>query len=413
MTKVFVLREFDKQKVNPAGANFILRRHARTEREDRVSVDLLNLKTLADPVDLDLAYIASSLFLCEILQRTVKIRLNEWICFLVSEIDVWNKSHVKYLLQDILSFMIGRRPSIRFKEASGKNKFDITTRTPESKGVKSVTLFSGGIDSLSGILNVQATYGSTAGVFVSHVNLGRVVDKLMNDFLQKYAIQSYRVNVQSQKAVLQQLRGFLYLSFGAISAKLLKTNKVFISEIGPIMYQPPFVPTDEVTLTTHPSLVKMSKELFREVYGVNFEFYEPFENLTKAEVIASCPEKEAIRFTNSCISTRFLYSDYSHCGRCYGCLVRRISCLVAGVKDAKYGIDILVRGIGERKKGGWRGRGYEIRESDFKDLYVLLRFARDILENKLPDFTASKIIEFKKEELKIRFRYFCWTLHPL
>jgi len=399
MTKVFVLREFDERRVKLKGADFILKQHASAETEDRVSVDFLNLTPFLSSSDLDLAYIASSLFVSESLQRMGKIKLDRWICFLVKRIDVWNKPGIKYLLQDILSFMIKSRPMIRFKGAPKKRELHKSKQI--LKNADSVTLFSGGIDSLSGILNVHTTYGPTVGVFVSHANLSNRVGKIANDFLRGYGIQTCRVDVQRQKRVLQQLRGFLYLSFGVILARILETNKIFISESGPIMYQPPLAPTDEVTLTTHPTLIKLSKELFRKIYDIEFEFYEPFEDLTKAEVTAICPKKEAIPFTNSCISTSFAYSEFSHCGKCYGCLVRRLSCLVAGVTDAKYGRDVLVQEIGERKQGGWPGKW--VNYSDLDDLYVLLRFVRDILEDHLPDFTAFKIKEFKKEELFRRF----------
>lgn len=399
MTRIFVLREFDEQRVKLRGVDFVLRKSARKELEDRISVDFHNLKPFVSALDMDLAYVASSLFLAEGLQRMGKVDLDQWICFLLTSIEKWNRPGVKYLIQDILSFMIKSRPAIRCQKAPRKRLRIREVSKP--KNVESVTLFSGGIDSLSGILNVHTNQGPTAGVFVSHAKLSSRVENIAENFLGRHGIQIYRVDVQRQKPVLQQLRGFLYLSIGAIVSKILGTKKIFISETGPVMYQPVFVPTDEVTLTTHPTLIELTKELLKEIYGIRFEFYEPFEDLTKAEVIALCPEKEAIPFTNSCISTRFAYSNFSHCGICYGCLVRRLSSLVAGVVDANYGRDILVQEIGERKNGGWPGE--RIKVSNLGDLSILLRFARDVLEDKLDDFVIFKIKEFRKEKLFRRF----------
>ena len=163
------------------------------------------------------------------------------------------------------------------------------------------------------------------------------------------------------------------------------------------MFLPQITALDEVTLTTHPTLIAITKDLVREVYGVSFNFHEPFANLTKSEVIALCDAKDAIPNTNSCITTRFAYQHYSHCGTCYGCLVRRISCVVAGARDALCAKDVLVKDIGSPVMGGWRGAA--ISPSNLLELQSLLRFARDVLEDKLDEISQFKIDSFSKREL--------------
>lgn len=367
-------------------------------KEESVKAKFLSLNPFVSNLDLDLADVAASLFLCEGLKNRGELTLDDWIRFSVNRFDAWNRSEVKLLIQDILSFMVKARPSIRFKAAQRERR-PRKREAPERK--ESVTLFSGGVDSLSGILNVQTGYGSTSGVFVNHGNISSIVENLQETTLGGHGINVFQVDIQRSRAAgIQQLRGFVYLVYGAIVARILETTKIFISESGPVMYQPLFIPTDLVTLTTHPTLILLSKELLRELYNIKFQFYEPFEDLTKAEVVSLCPEPDVIRSTNSCVTTRFAYSSYSHCGTCYGCLVRRLSCLVAGVMDAKYGRDVLVQDVNERSRGGWRGR---ISSSSLADLMLLLRFARDVLEDELADYTASKIRQFNKEELFQRF----------
>ncbi|RLG01970.1 MAG: hypothetical protein DRN49_00115, partial [Thaumarchaeota archaeon] len=41
------------------------------------------------------------------------------------------------------------------------------------------------------------------------------------------------------------------------------------------------------------------------------------------------------------LTTRFANSSIPHCGKCFGCLVRRIPALVAGVPDTQYAWDGL------------------------------------------------------------------------
>ena len=80
---------------------------------------------------------------------------------------------------------------------------------------------------------------------------------------------------------------------------------------------------------------------------------------------------------------------------------RKLSCLVAGVEDAKYGRDVLIQDINEERRGGWPGR--LIKPSNLTDLILLLRFSRDILEDKLADYTRYKINEYNKENLFGRY----------
>lgn len=386
MTKIVVKGRFEKKGLKYG------------TKEENVKAEFLKLNPFVSELDLDLADVASSLFLCESLKNKGEVTLDDWILFSVNRFHVWNRVEVKQVIQDILSFMVKARPPIRFKAAQRRRR-PRKREVPKRKDL--VTLFSGGVDSLSGILNVQTTNGLTSGVFVNHGMLSSIVKNLEKNVLDRYDINVFQINIQrSPAAGIQQLRGFVYLAFGAIVARILETNKIFITESGPVMYQPLFIPTDLVTLTTHPTLISLSKQLFKELYDIEFQFYAPFEDITKAEVISLCPEHDAIQYTNSCISTRFAYSRYTHCGNCYGCLARRLSCLVAGVKDAEYGRDVLVQDVNERSKGGWRGK---IQSSNLTDLMLLVRFARDVLEEKLADYTLFKIREFDKEFLFQRF----------
>lgn len=394
MTRIAVLGELDSK----VRADLILKKDAVRTNEERISVDFGRIAPIVSPLDLDLAYIAASLFACENLQRNGKIQLNEWIRFVVREKTAWDTDNVKSLLQAIISFTLNEQPSIYFKGYKTKHKTQKKSGVPN---VNFVCLFSGGTDSLCGIMNTLNMSKSVAGIFVSHDRLRRIVDGLMKNYLEPRGIVPYIVTIQRTGKELQQLRGFLYLSFGVILAKLSDTTNVVISETGPTMYLPEILPLDEVTLTTHPTLIKLSKLLFKELYGKNFKFYEPYENLTKAEALALCPVKEAIARTNSCITTRFANSSVPHCGKCFGCLVRRISALVAGVPDTQYAWDVLVKDIGEKVIG--RQRNARIKQSNFHDLYAILRFARDILEDNLPDHTNFKIKQYGKDALFKRF----------
>jgi len=365
--------------------------------ESKVTVDFGVLESYVSSLELDLGYMASGLFACEGLLRNGDTKLDGSVTFLVQN-DTLLSDNVKALLQDLVSFTLKARPRIRIL------KFKAKERTPASKishRYGSCSLFSGGIDSLSGITYAQENIGPTAGVFVSHDRMSSRVDYINRNFLKPMKIPIREITIQRAHSGLQQMRGLLYLVFGALTAKLHNTNKIVISETGQTMFLPQFSPLDEVTLTTHPALITMVKYLLREAYGMDFEFYEPFANLTKAEVISLCELKSGIPSTNSCITTRFANQPVSHCGCCYGCLVRRASCIVAGVKDAQYAKDVLTKDVGDPVIGGWRGKG--ISPSNLTDLQAMARFARDTLEGRTDDFARLKIESFSKGDLYKRF----------
>jgi 7-cyano-7-deazaguanine synthase in queuosine biosynthesis len=259
-------------------------------------------------------------------------------------------------------------------------------------------LFSGGVDSLTGILRVPQNLAATAGVFVSHSNsMAGCVKDLQTDFLNARRVTINKVGIQHGRHGLQQMRGFTYLTMGAIIAKMHGTDNIVVSETGQTMFLPPLAALDEITTTTHPTLIELTKSVLRECYGINFNVFEPFSDLTKAEVVSLCDAKEAIPATNSCINSQFANQKYSHCGTCYGCLVRRVGCLVAGVEDAEYAADVLVKDVGDEVKG--RVRGQAIQRENLADLQALLRSARDVLDDELDEATRLKIASFSKEDL--------------
>lgn len=371
-------------------------------RESRPHLDDFGvLRKFVSPVDNDLAHIAQGLFELEGIYRKGGGNLEGTITFLVDELDLWNRTEVETIISDVIGVTLHAQPKIKFLNTPNCSKNKINKPKFINSDVQSICLFSGGIDSLSGILNANVNLGPTRGIFVSHAKLRNTVNLLVNNYLSKSGIKVRTITLPRMRSGLQQLRGFLYLCFGAIAARMYRTNNIVISETGPIMYQPELTALDEVTVTTHPFLIRMTKLLFKEIYGLDFHFYEPFENLTKAEVISSCPDKAAIPKTHSCITTRFSDASYPHCGRCYGCLVRRISCITAGVRDSNYGQDVFMKDVGGKIMGGWRGRS--IAESAMTDLRALLLFAREILEDELPDSSAFKIKQFKKHDLFYRF----------
>ncbi len=349
-------------------------------------------------IDTDLAYIAAGLFAYESFLKEEGHSAANVLSILVRVPDGLRNDIVEETLTDLLAFTL--KVDTKVKLVGVKSKSVLPSKKVGGK-FGSVCLFSGGIDSLSGIGQTKDALGPTHGVFVHHDGLSGIVGKLEERYLKQSKTHVHRIGTQTGPEGLQQLRGFVYMTVGGISAHLHNTTNVVISEVGHTMFQPELTALDEVTLTTHPTLVRLTKTLLKQAYNRDFDFYEPFADLTKAETIALCEFKEGIPYTNSCRTTRWAYSSVSHCGCCYGCIVRRVSCIVAGVKDANYAADVLLRNVGDDIFG--RRPGSKIKTEHLDNLYALLRFARDIVENKLDDIAEFKIRTFAKQELYRRF----------
>jgi hypothetical protein len=202
---------------------------------------------------------------------------------------------------------------------------------------------------------------------------------------------------------IQQLRGFLYLCFGAIVANLAGATSMVISETGPTMYQPQYLPTDLVTVTTSPLLVELTKRFVEQVLDLKLQIYEPFQNMTKAEAMATCPQQSLIQQTNSCITSMFSHDDFPQCGRCLGCVIRRLSAVVANIEDSGRAWDVTMMDVGDKIAAARPRNQSRITEHDMDNLLMLLRFARGMTTGHLPPYTASIIHDYNKDELFRRF----------
>jgi hypothetical protein len=181
-----------------------------------------------------------------------------------------------------------------------------------------------------------------------------------------------------------QLRGFLYLLSAGAYADKLSARRVVVTECGPTMYQPRFSPLDSTTMTTHPFVVKKAKEVVSLLLKRDVSVITPFENLTKAEVVAICPSKEGLKYTHSCISQRF----GTHDGTCYGCVIRRLATIAAGVEDVRYNKNPI---SDPNARAG--------------NLYSLLSFCSEILTqyNRMEECETGVIEAYHKKNLFRRF----------
>jgi 7-cyano-7-deazaguanine synthase in queuosine biosynthesis len=293
---------------------------------------------------------------------------------------------IEDLLNNLLKYVLFRDVKIKFHIKNMKpNRRGLFG---QSKQCDNICLFSGGVDSLSGILYCRKELGDVHGVFSAHGDLSRsinIVNNLSEKISKKENIPIHTLYAPKMYALgYSQLRGFLYTLFGSVYVSMLNSKNLIISECGPTMYQPQFSPYDTVTMTTHPFILQTANEIINILLKRKIKIIIPYENMTKSEVIAASPYYDFFKYSHSCISTRMGINE----GTCYGCITRRLGFLVADVEDSFYDKNPI--------------KNYN---QNADHLLSLLRFSYDILFDyaDIPDFSKDIISIYNKKDLFKRF----------
>lgn len=290
------------------------------------------------------------------------------------------------LLHDLLIFVLAEDVTLTLKSAKLAPLGRANARSFGS--VRDICLFSGGTDSYAGILLAKQKLGRVPGVYCAHSDQARMIHIVRNierRVLTAAGIDVHELRVPSMgKRGYAQLRGFLYVVGAAAWMNLLRADRLLVTECGPTMYQPRFSPFDSITMTTHPVVLRCASTVMRIVLKREIEIVTPFEDLTKAEVMAICPIKSGLRYTHSCISQRFGRHD----GTCYGCVIRRLAAVAAGIEDVRYDKNPIAD-----------------RHANSGNLMSLLLFSFDLLTrySEMQDFETEIIEAYGKQDLFRRF----------
>lgn len=264
-----------------------------------------------------------------------------------------------------------------------------------------VCLFSGGADSFVGVQDSKERYDDILALNVRHdcsCRVNRYVYGLEESALAPDGILLESIDVPKQIGKgYSQTRGIVYQVCAGISAFRHSSKRIVLSECGTTMYQPSFGLFDRVTYTSDPLVQWASMELIRELLDYHLEIVTPFSNNTKSEMFASTKRKGQLKDTFSCISSRF----GRNLGCCYGCAIRRIGFLVAGVEDCRYEYDLFSLDDSAQLPLYGRGRA----ASRITNLLGLIRFSLDIMVNYeyIDPVNRRRIDRYHKRDLFERF----------
>jgi hypothetical protein len=277
----------------------------------------------------------------------------------VSSLSHWQESAPIFV--EMLSFLSGDRWNVHFRTHSSnrENKPQVVDNSPDL-----VALFSGGIDSLVGVIDLLSEGKKIA--LVSHYDKGSIhncqidvlncINKVYSGQVtsSQYYVMPPRIpkvergpgNEPSSRS-----RSFLFFALGIATADAVGKNiPLYVAENGLISLNVPLTPSrigSCSTRTTHPQYVNLFRKVLHTL-GLDHSLILNYRFKTKGEMLRECANQEllskALPESMSCAhpDTRRLNSmtPGEHCGYCFPCIIRQAAIYKSGLPDSAYDYDI-------------------------------------------------------------------------
>lgn len=261
---------------------------------------------------------------------------------------LWNSAPVGDALMELLSFLSEDEYEFTFSQYKNPPALDsylsfgkLVQPTPP----ESVLLFSGGLDSLGGVVE-EVVRDKRAALLVTHASAGTMRERhhtltsmITNasggprpHFITVRASKQHR----TEKEYTQRARSFLYASFAVAVARMADLNAIRFYENGVVSLNLPMSPQvvgSRATRTTHPRVLACMRKFFSLVTNTQFDVENRFLWKTKADVVADIVKAghgAMIDYSISCTHIRKYRRDQPHCGVCSQCIDRRFAVLAAG-----------------------------------------------------------------------------------
>lgn len=306
----------------------------------------------------------------------------------VSDPDRWQAAALT--LTRTLGFLTGDRWTVGFRRRP--ERFASLTTPPATllpPPFDAVSLFSGGLDSLIGAIDLLE--GGHTPLLISHAGEGATSDaqnvlfgKLKQHFSGS-AFDRLRVWMVFPSGLVKDVssenstrgRSFLFFALGVFASTGLDSDFVLrVPENGLIALNVPLDPLrlgSNSTRTTHPFYIARWNELLVEL-GINGRIENPYWNKTKGEMTAECANTDLLKqlapLALSCAhsaNARHLGvkgRGIEQCGYCLPCLIRRAALDAAwgrGHDSTPYTVpDLRAHPLGTRESNGQQVRSFQV-----------------------------------------------------
>lgn len=305
----------------------------------------------------------------------------------VSDPSVWSPATA--LVERMLEFLTGDRWTIGFRARPVRLRTLAPSRARHMTGgapFDSLSLLSGGVDSLVGAIDLLAS-GRTP-MFVSHAGEGATSDaqrSIIDGLRTESATSTFR-HVRTwmvfPKGLVQGVeaedttrgRSFLFIALGVLAGSGFGSPIILgVPENGLIALN---VPLDRLRLgslstrTTHPFYIACWNDLLATV-GLPVRVENPYWAKTKGEMVGGCAHSALLRglmgAALSCSSptkARWKGRGIEHCGYCVPCLIRRAALEFAwghGADPTSYTVaDLTARPLNTREAEGQQVRSFQL-----------------------------------------------------
>jgi hypothetical protein len=298
----------------------------------------------------------------------------------VAEPKVW--ARVASALQDMLQFLTGDRWRLFFRQSPKKYRSLAPEAVSPAAKITSCCLFSGGLDSFIGAIDLF--HQGESPLLVSHGWVASdskhqqlCLDAITANFT-SVSIRHLRSRVgfpehlvrDSEAERTERSRSFLFFSLAALAVSGLPSpTRIYIPENALISLN---IPLDPLRLgafstrTTHPYYLARFNEMLTSV-GISSQLDNPYRHMTKGEMVSNCKDKALLErshtLTMSCSSAskaRWKGLPPSHCGHCVPCIIRKAALAKMSIPDATvYVTDIHARPLNSMKAEGGDIRSFQ------------------------------------------------------
>jgi 7-cyano-7-deazaguanine synthase in queuosine biosynthesis len=263
----------------------------------------------------------------------------------VSDASRWSKA--RGTAETLLEFLTGDTWEIRPVPYAWKRPTLDAKAWNRGRAFKgsTVSLFSGGLDSLIGAVDLLAA--ETPTFLVGHFESGgtkKVQSDLAGSIDAKYPKKARLLQFMVQPGSgltgetenTTRSRSLLFFSLASLVASALGPDaRLVLPENGFIALNAPMSPTrlgPLSTRTVHPHTVELFRQLLEEL-GLRISVEVPYATITKGEMVSACADKNLLKgvaaLSMSCAhptSGRWREKvAFKHCGRCVPCIIRRAS----------------------------------------------------------------------------------------
>lgn len=271
----------------------------------------------------------------------------------VRDYDFWSDSNVQSLLESLLSFMSGDDHSFEFHPGHSTPKahmFDGPEFYPQIKRDVQIAMFSGGLDSTSGAVDILVNSQRNL-ILASHVSQtglkktqNCIVGELKDSFPGRVSHLMFECHLSGGKRAreeTQRTRSFLYAAVGAAIARACHQRELLFFENGILSINLP--PGEQfqnarATRTTHPIVLNELSSLLTLIEEKKFNVLNPFFWSTKAGIVTKLKNNGFLNLLNSTVSCSRTFDKgikhiQTHCGRCSQCIDRRFALAAVGLLD--------------------------------------------------------------------------------